>query len=267
MNLAKGRYRESHRHPAGSGRSRPQPKIALVVNPAGSPGSIFGDRQSQQYQQGRPYDFSSDRSYRYLDVDLSPYARDLTARFVAWVILTALLEAGLLSWPIVATVIWGTWAAMTWMSFGYAVRILALVISVIEVGSRVHKIAGRPVTRRRRPHGYISLTLGAAFVPSPSLMAWYVLALAQTIFTILTMLLTLVAAPAFTSRSKGLLLGLTIGFQALSILQSLAWPGIFYTFAVRNQVRQAVFAARHATQHPRRAAASQRRGRPLQNPY
>lgn len=227
-------------------RQRRVPKTAFVVNPALSGAPSQAQHQQQQSQERRMYNFSSDRSYRYLDVDLAPYARDLGTRFVAWVVLTIVVELCLLAWPIVATVIWKSWAALTWMAFGYGVRILALLAAMVQVGSRVHKLAGRPVTRRRNPHSYISLTLGAAFAPSPLLMTWYVLALLQAVFTVLILFLTLVMAPLFTMRSKGLLLGLTLGFQVLSILQSLVWPGILYAYGVRTQVRQAVFSARYA---------------------
>jgi len=195
------------------------------------------------------YDFHTDKTYRYLDVDLGPYAKDLSSRFMAWVLLTVVLELVLLAWPVAATIIWKAWAAVTWMAFGYAIRIMLLLISLCEVGSRVHKLAGRPVTRRKNPHRYISLTLGTAFAPSPSLMTWYVLALIQAILTTLILLFTLVTAPVFTSHSRSLLLSLTLLFQLISILQSLAWPGIFYTFAIRRQVRYAVLAARSEKKH------------------
>lgn len=219
-------------------RQRKPPRLAFVVDP-----SSF-EPPPELPQRRRAYDFGTDRSYRYLDVDLAPYARDLTTRFVAWIALTVLVELTLLAWPIVATILWRSWAALTWMAFGYAIRVVALLAAAIEVGSRVHRLAGRPVTRRCKPHNYISLTLGTAFAPSPSLMTWYVLAMLQAALTALVLLFTLVAAPAFTARSKGLLLGLTLGFQVVSILQSLAWPGIIYTFGVRRQIRLAVATAR-----------------------
>lgn len=220
--------------------SVPRRYSSVLMNPQLTPQEYHPTSEEDLF-----YDFNWDQSYRYLDVDLAPYAHDLSGRFVAWIILTALIEGILLSWPITATVLWGwKWAALTWINFCYAVRILALILSIVEVGSRVHKVAGRPVTKRRNPYGCCTLTLGAAFVSSPSLMVWYLLTLVQALIMALVFLLTLVAAPVFTSHSQGLLLGLTLGLNFLSIVESLIWPAILYAFAIRSPLRHAVFTAR-----------------------
>ena len=238
-------------------RHRKQSKISQVVNSLNnnnnSSGNVYYNsqnlsagrrRQQQQQQPSQMYNFNTDRSYQYLDVDLTPYVRDLTTRFVAWMILTFLIEAILLAWPITATALWSTWAALTWMSFGYALRLVLLLATVIGVGSRVHRLAGRPVTRTKNPHRFISLTLGAAFAPSAPLKTWYALAWLQGILTIFTLLFTLATAPLFSSNSKNLLFGLSLSFQILSILQSLSWPGILYAYAIRAPLRFAVLSAR-----------------------
>ena len=238
-------------------RQRKQSKSLQVVNAprvaaATNSNVYYNQQQQQQNFVGRPtesqnseiYNFNTDRGYRYLDVNLLPYARDLTSRFVAWIVLTFFIELILLAWPITATVLWSTWAALTWISFGYALRLLFLLATVIGVGSRVHRLAGRPVTRFQNPHRIISLTLGTAFATSAPLKMYYLLALVQGILTILTLLLTLATAPMFSSNSKNLVLGLSLGFQILSILQSLSWPGIIYRYAIRGPVASAVASAR-----------------------
>ncbi len=234
-----------------------QSKISHVVNSSNNSSSnMYCNPQNlpvgrRRQQPPQMYNFNTDRSYRYLDVDLTPYVRDLTTRFVAWIILTFLIELILLAWPITATAIWSTWAALTWMSFGYALRLLALVATVIGVGSRMHRLAGRPVTRAKNPHRFISLTLGTAFAPSAPLKTWYVLAWVQGILTIFTLLFSLATAPLFSSNSKNLVLGLSLGFQILSILQSLSWPGILYTYAIRVPLRFAVLSAREGKRRVR----------------
>ncbi len=236
-------------------RQRKAPKTLQVINANPTNENIYynshnphhhhhsGNRRRQQ-QISQIYNFNTDRSYQYLDVDLTPYVRDLTTRFVAWVVLTFIIELILLAWPIVATVMWSTWAALTWISFGYAIRLVALVATVVGVGSRVHRLAGRPVTLSKNPHRFVSVTLGTAFATSTPLKIWYVLAWAQGILTVLTLLLSLATAPYFSSHDKNLLLGLSLGFQILSIVQSLSWPGIFYAYGIRASLRSAVLSAR-----------------------
>ena len=232
-------------------RQRKTPKILQVVNANPTNKNIIyhnthphASGNGRRRQTSQIYNFNTDRSYQYLDVDLTPYVRDLTTRFVAWVVLTFVIELILLAWPIVATVMWSTWAALTWMSFLYAIRLVALVATVVGVGSRVHRLAGRPVTLSKNPHRFVSVTLGTAFATSAPLKIWYVLAWAQGILTIFTVLLTLATAPYFSNHNKNLLLGLSLGFQILSILQSLSWPGILYAYGIRASLRSAVLSAR-----------------------
>ena len=248
-------------------RQRKTPRTLQVINANPTNKNIYYNTHAsgngrRQQQTSQIYNFNTDRSYQYLDVDLTPYVRDLTTRFVAWVVLTFVIELILLAWPIVATVMWSTWAALTWMSFGYALRLIALVATVAGVGSRVHRLAGRPVTLAKNPHRFISVTLGTAFATSAPLKIWYVLAWAQGILTIFTLLLTLATAPYFSNHNKNLLLGLSLGFLILSILQSLSWPGIFYAYGIRASLRSAVLSARR-----QRARARYTQYQPQQYPH
>ncbi len=165
--------------------------------------------------------------------------------FVAYVLLVTAAEIMLLAWPIVATVIWKTRAFLTWIHFIYLWRVVLLLWAAASV-RYPHRLYGTGVYSL----GWNTARIHGAFSTQALMMWWARLALLHgVVLTAIFAIVTLAVLPAlfFDDNNNSwpmLLWGLTLGFHAIVIAESLVSVYVVWKFGVFKPVNAALAKSR-----------------------
>lgn len=189
------------------------------------------------------YNYFSDKHCLFLGQSLRRWNPEIRRAFLASVVLVAAAELTLLAWPIVATIIWKERAFLTWIHFIYAIRIILLGWGAATV-RYPHRLYGTG----RYSLGWNTARIHGAFAPYRSMLWWARLALLHGIvLTVIFAIATLALLPVFLSndhRWPMLLWGLSLGFHAIVVVQSLVSVYVVWKFGVHGPVNDAYVQAR-----------------------
>ncbi len=164
----------------------------------------------------------------------------MRSEFVFVVLLIMAIEAVLVAWPIVATVIWKELAFLTWIHFLYAIRLILLLVSLFEV-EFPHRVWGTGDYSL----GWNTVRLSGGFSAYGSLAGWARLAILHGILlTLLFLITTLATIPVFLNNWPMLLWGLSLGFHLAVIGESLAAPFVIWRLGIHRPVSSAYHLAK-----------------------
>ena len=199
------------------------------------------------------YVFHQDEHCLFLGERLRPWLKGMRSEFVYIMVLSLAIEAALLVWPIVATVIWQARAFLTWIHFLYLPRIFLVSLALFQVRypQRLWGTGDYTV-------GWNSVRLSGGFSAYKS-MAWWVRVamLHGVLLTLIFVLVTLGVIPVFLNGGKKwpwLLWALSLGFHLIVIAESLILPFAVWKLGVHRPTMAALRKAqlRGAEARPRR---------------
>jgi hypothetical protein len=167
------------------------------------------------------YRHDSDEAWTYRGESLKHRKPYIQARFRVILLVIFVFEVLASAWPITATVIYGTKAAITWFWFVYVVRAMLLLYPFVFYENVLHLVGAG---------GYRGLIhwgrIPAAFVPCYTLYIWSWLSL--IVGGIFGAMVTVASAAAWPLYASNVLGGLSIGFSALFFLESVSAVFILY---------------------------------------
>jgi len=189
------------------------------------PNNLYATMPTRLSDKG--YTFVQDDPRRmHLGVSLSQHQERLRSSFIATALVIALVETLLLAWPITATAIWTTQAAINWVWFVYLIRVALLIWAVATSTSlAVEKLWGMGT------YNWTSFyRVYASFSPSTALIAWSSIAFGAG--CVLGGIATIVSAAIYTFYSSKVLYGLSIGLGVVGVIESFVAPFVLYHFGV-----------------------------------
>lgn len=170
------------------------------------------------------YTFHTDHHCLFLGQSLRPWLGQMRIEFRSIVLLVAACELLLLSWPIVATIIWKERAFLTWIHFIYLFRGIFLLAAAVSV-RYPHRLYGSG----DYTGGWNAIRIHGAFSIYWTMAWWMRIAVIHGIvLTTLFFLGTLGMLPVFLDNNNKwpmLLWGLSLGFHILAFVQT--WVSIY----------------------------------------
>lgn len=161
-------------------------------------------------------------------VDITRWTKRIDKRFLLWTLVIGIGEFLVIAWPATAFGVYGAKAMMNFILFVYAIRGALLIYAALSSES-IYLFHGMDGVRGS------PLRVFGAFSQSNALTVWWILA--YVIGGIFGFILTVVVAATYTWYSCKVLYGLTVGFYAITTLESFVVPTFMYARAVDDNVK------------------------------
>lgn len=160
-------------------------------------------------------------------VAITRFVKHIDRAFLFWTLFIGIGEFLVTAWPATALGVFGVDAMMNFVLFVYAIRGILLIYAALSAESiyLMHGMEGVKGSPFR---------VFGAFRDSWALAAWWIIA--YIIGGIFGAILTITVAATYTWYSCKLLYGLSVGFYAVTTLESFVVPTFMYRKAIHENV-------------------------------